>query len=181
MKKNVWTFGLVAGLVVALFMLVTTTLCYRNPNFSGTTSMLLGYTGMLIAFSFAFVGIKNYRDQYNGGYISFGQAFKVGGLIALIGSTMYVLAWLVDYYVFVPDFIDKYAAHTLQEAKASGASAAELRKEMDSIAEYREMYKNPLGVILFTYFEVLPVGLIVALISALILKRKASLNHPVTA
>jgi hypothetical protein len=181
MKKNVWSFGLLAGLVVALFMVVTTTLCYRNPNFSGNVSMLLGYTGMLIAFSFVFIGIKNYRDNYNSGLITFGQAFKVGGLIALIGSTLYVLTWLVDYYVFVPDFMDKYAAHTLQEAKAAGASAAELRKEMNSIAQYREMYKNPFGVILFTYMEILPVGLIVTLISALILKRKTNFNQPVTA
>jgi hypothetical protein len=34
------------------------------------------------------------------------------------------------------------------------------------------MYENPLFVVLITYSEVLPVGLVVAFISSLILKRK---------
>jgi len=170
MKKNVWIFGLLSGLIVAAFMLVATTLCYHNPNFEG--SMLVGYAGMLLAFSFVFVGIKNYRDKFNNGTITLLQALKIGGLITLISSTVYVVVWLFDYYLFVPDFMDKYIAATMRQAKAEGATHAELSKQAADMAGYKEMYKNPVWVIIMTYAEILPVGIVVTLISALILKRK---------
>jgi hypothetical protein len=176
MKKNVLVFGLLSGLVVSLLMIVSTTFFCSNSNYDG--GMVVGYASMLIAFSFVFVGIKNYRDKYNGGLITFGKALKVGLFITLISSTMYVLTWLVVYYFFMPDFMDKYAAHMISKAQSSGAGQPEIDQQIAEMAKYREMYKNPVFVILFTYLEILPVGLVVTLISALILKRKAK---PVTA
>jgi hypothetical protein len=169
MKRNVWVFGLLSGLVIAVFMLISANLCYNNPNYEG--SMVLGYAGMLLAFSFVFIGIKNYRDKYFGGNITFLEALKVGGIIALISSTVYVAVWLVDYYLFVPDFMDHYIQHVLTQAKKDGASQAEINKQITEMAGYRDMYKTPFGVILMTYLEPLPVAIIVTLISALILKR----------
>jgi hypothetical protein len=169
MKRNVWVFGLLSGLVIAVFMLISANLCYNNPNYEG--SMVLGYAGMLLAFSFVFIGIKNYRDKYLGGNITFLEALKVGGIIALISSTVYVAVWLVDYYLFVPDFMDHYIQHVLTQAKKDGASQAEINKQIAEMAGYRDMYKTPFGVILMTYLEPLPVAIIVTLISALILKR----------
>jgi hypothetical protein len=69
--------------------------------------MLIGYASMLIAFSLVFVGIRNYRDKFNEGVISFGKAFKIGIMIVLIASTMYVVAWLIDYFFFIPDFFNR--------------------------------------------------------------------------
>lgn len=179
MKKTVLTFGLIAGLIVATIMIISMAACYNDPNFEG--SMLLGYAGMLVAFSFIFVGIKNLRDKHYGGVISFGKAFKAGLLIALIASTMYVLAWLVEYYCFVPDFMDKYTAHTLKQAQSSGADAATMAAKAEEMARYKEWYKNPLFVILLTYVEILPLGVVVAFICALILKRKPKEPMPVMA
>ena len=172
MKRNVWVFGLLSGLIIAVFMLISASLCYNNPNYEG--SMVLGYAGMLLAFSFVFVGIKNYRDKYNNGLISFVQALKIGSLITFIAASVYVVVWLFDFYFFIPDFMDKYAAHVIKEAKTDGASQVELSKQIADLAWYQQKYKNPLWVILLTYSEILPVGIVVTLISALILKRK----HP---
>jgi len=169
MKKTVLVFGLISALVISGLMILFAIFGAYSHDSLG---MVLGYASMLVALSFVFVGIKSYRDNYNGGLISFGKAFKVGLGIALIGSTMYVLTWLVIYYFFMPDFMDQYASHMIQQAQASGAGQAEIEKISAEMAGYKDMYKNPVFVILFTYMEVLPVALLITLISALILKRK---------
>lgn len=174
MKKNVLVFGLISGLIVSGLMILFTTMFCGDGNYEG--SMLLGYASMLLAFSFVFVGIKNFRDKYNEGFISFGKAFKVGLLITLISSTMYVLTWLVEYYFFIPDFMEKYTEHMIQQAESAGVTGAALEEQVAEMAKYKEMYKNPLFVVLLTYMEVLPIGLLIALISALILKKKPKLN-----
>ncbi len=170
MKKNVWVFGLIAGGIVSAFMTVTMIYHKHNPDFIG--SMWMGYTSMLIAFAFVFVGVKNYRDNYCSGVISFGSAFKTGLFITLIASTMYVITWLLVYNFMMPDYLEKYIAHTIEQARASGASEVEIEKLMAEMKPYQKMYKNPFFVVLLTYAEILPLGLIVTLISAFILKRK---------
>ncbi|MFT3824305.1 MAG: DUF4199 domain-containing protein [Chitinophagaceae bacterium] len=170
MKKNVFIFGGLAGLIISTFMVCSIALCYHKEQYEG--SMVIGYAAMLISFSFIFVGIRNYRNKYNGGVISFGKAFTIGLYISLIASTIYVLAWLVDYYMFIPDYMDKYAEHAIKQAQQKGVSAAEMSKTVEQMNGYKEAYKSPILVILFTYLEILPVGLVVSLISALLLKKK---------
>jgi hypothetical protein len=172
MKRTVLIFGSIAGLIVTALMVYSTISCYRNADFEG--NMLLGYASMLLAFSFVFVGIKSYRDNYNQGVITFGKAFRVGLFITLIASSMYVIIWLIDYYVFIPDFMDKYVAHVLRELKADGASPTEVAKKQAELATYADLYKSPFWVILLTYTEVLPIGLIISLISAWILRRNST-------
>ena len=173
MKKNIVIYGLIAGAIVSILMLSTVNyLSHCEGNVDYDTSMLIGYASMLIAFSLVFVGIRNYRDKFNEGIISFGKAFKIGTMIVLIASTIYVIAWLIDYFFFIPDFMDKYATHMLDELKASGASQLEIDKQAEEIARFGKMYKNPIFNAMMTYMEILPVGLIVTLISSLILKRK---------
>ncbi|HRI24836.1 MAG TPA: DUF4199 domain-containing protein [Ferruginibacter sp.] len=170
MKKIVIVCGLIGGLVVILPMLLLTDACYKDGNFEG--GMVIGYTSMLLAFSMVFVGIRNYRNKYNNGLISFGKAFKVGFFIVLIASTIYVIAWLISYYNFMPDFAEKYGMHMINQLKASGASQAKIDAATKEMADFAVMYKKPYYVILFTYIEIVPVGLLVTLISSLILKRK---------
>ncbi len=174
MKKIVLVCGLISGLIVTAMMVITVAMCYRTGNFEG--SMALGYATMLLAFSLIYIGIKNYRDKHNNGIISFGKAFKIGFYITLIASTIYVLVWLVDYYVFVPDFMDKYSELMINKTKQEGASQIEIDEKTAEMASFKDMYKNPLMIILLTYAEILPVGLIVSLISALILKRKSTIG-----
>lgn len=171
MKRIILICGLISGAIVSTFMVASTAACYATGNFEG--SIWIGYASMLLAFSLIFVGVKNYRDKYNNGLLSFGKAFQIGLMITLVASTIYALVWLVDYYYFVPDFMDKYADFTLRQAEQEGATAAELQQEIAKMNEYKEMYKNPLVIILMTYAEILPVGLIVSLLCALILKRKS--------
>lgn len=170
MKKVVLTGGLIAGAIVSAMIIVTMIVCYQSKNFEG--SMFIGYAGMLLAFSMIFVAIKSYRDKYNGGVVTFGKAFRIGLYIALIASTMYVITWLFTYYLYAPDFMERYTEHVLDQMRNEGAGADAITKKTAELKQMGDLYKTPLGVILFTYLEILPVGIIASLICAAILKRK---------
>lgn len=172
MKRTVIIYGLIAGAVVSAFMSITMIIYARDEKIhAGASSMVVGYLGMLIAFTFIFVAIKSYRDKQNNGIISFGKAFSMGLLISLIASTMYVIAWAIVYKNVIPDYMDKYCAVMIEQAKASLSGAA-LQKKIDSINDAKKMYATPWGFTLFTYLEILPVGILVSLVAALVLKRK---------
>lgn len=165
MKKNVLIFGLVLGTILCVNMIYMVNLCYTSPDFKSND--VVGYAAMVVVFSLIFFGVRNYRGKHLGGFISFGKAFKTGALIALVGSTMYVVAWLFYYYLFVPDYLDVYISHVLRETPD-----AELAIKAEEMESFKEMYKNPVFVVLITFSEVLPIGLIVAVVSALVLKKK---------
>jgi hypothetical protein len=170
MKRNVWIFGLILGTILTGNMVYMVNMIYSNQNLE--TNDVVGYAAMVVVFSMTFFGIRNYRNKELNGVISLGKAFKTGALIALVGSTMYVVVWLFYYYLFVPDFIDQYSMCELNKATRHGATASEIADKNQQLAQLREMYKSPFFIVLITYIEVLPVGLVVAFISALILKRK---------
>ncbi|MEQ8417558.1 MAG: DUF4199 domain-containing protein [Imperialibacter sp.] len=170
MKRTVLVFGLISGAIITGMMLYMANLCYTNPEFESND--VVGYALMIAAFSFIFVGIKTFRDKQNGGVIGFGKAFLTGLYISLIAATMYVVVWLFDYYLFMPDFLDKYSQHVMHMAKIEGASESELSAKAAEMSSFAEMYQNPLAVVLITFSEVFPIGLIISLVSAAILKRK---------
>lgn len=180
MKRIVLVFGSIAGLIVSTIMVFSMTMCYNNPQ-NYENGMLIGYGSMILAFSLIFIGVKSFRDKHNDGLISFGKAFRIGLYITLIASTFYVAAWMVDYYLFMPDFMEHYTEYTLKEAQADGATEVELEKEKAEMAMYSDMYKNPLFIALFTYTEILPVGLLIALVTALVLKRKTKDGNTIMA
>jgi hypothetical protein len=169
MKKTIIVFGSIAGALVSLFMICLIKWVSKDHD---KTAELLGYSSMILALSLVYVGVRNFRDRYNDGTISFGKALRVALGITLIASTIYVLVWLVEYYCFMPDFMDKYAAEMIRQAKGSGLSPDALQKELAKIESVRASYRNPIVVILYTYVEILPVGIIISLLTALLVKRK---------
>ncbi|MFD0764795.1 DUF4199 domain-containing protein [Mucilaginibacter lutimaris] len=179
MKKTVIKFGLMSGLFVSVWMAISMGLCHNSGSYEG--NMIVGFSSMIIAFSLMFPAVKSYRDKYNGGVISFGKAFTIAFLIALISSSMYVATWLVDYYFFMPDFMEKFSAQLITKAQHSGKSAAEIAEKIKDVNSMKKVYDSIFGVIFYTYREILPVGIIVALITALILKRRTNSDQDLVA
>ena len=122
MKKTVFICGLMAGLI-STSLYIALMLIGRAGDIDFENGMLYGYTLMIAGFSLIFVATKITRDKYSNGIISFGKAFRVGLYITLIASTVYVVVWLIDNYIFIPDFAEKYSAYILKKLRASGASA----------------------------------------------------------
>jgi MFS family permease len=171
MKRIVLTFGLIAGAVMASLMVIA--LIYQD-EIGFDRGAVVGYTSMVLAFLMVFFGVKSYRDNVAGGHVTFGQAFKVGLLITLVATACYVVTWQVLYYGFMPDFLDKYTAYALEQARQSGADEAQLARQSKEMADFIEMYKNPLVNIAFTVIEPLPVGLVFTLVTAGVFGRRAA-------
>lgn len=170
MTRTILTYGLISGILISAQMGLMVNFLYNDPNFE--PSAIVGFGMMIVVFSLIYLGIRNYRNQFGQGIISFGKALKMGAAIALVASTVYVVTWLICYYIFIPDFMERYTRMVLNQSTQSGATAGELAAKTKEMAEFNEMYKNPVMVVLLTYMEVLPVGLIISLISAWILKQK---------
>jgi len=169
MRRTVLTFGLIAGAVLSVMMLLT--LPFQDA-IGFEKGAIIGYTTMVLAFLMIFFGVKSYRDNVVGGNLTFGRAFRVGMLILAVASACYVATWQVIYYRLAPDFVDKYTAHSIERVRNSGASEAEIAAVVAKMAKYREWYRNPLVNIAVTLLEPLPVGLLFTLIAAGALTRK---------
>ena len=175
MKKNILVFGTISGVIISTFMGVSMAVmsCGSDKMDGGSGSMIIGFSAMAVAFSFIFVGVKNYRDKQNGGTITFARGFLLGFMISLIASTLYVITWGVEFHFFMPDFIDKYSAMQVKQLQESGISGAALDEALKSIESRSYNYKNnPFFFAMYTYMEILPIGILISLISALILRKK---------
>lgn len=169
MKRTVWTFGLIAGGIMALMMVLT--MPFQEKIGTGN-ALVVGYTSMILAFLMVYFGIRAYRDNELAGVIRFGRAFKVGILIALIASTCYVGTWEVLYHTAYKGFEVTYAQSATDQARKAGKSDAEIQKLQASMASFVANYPSPFYRIPMTYLEVLPVGLVMVLVCSGILSRK---------
>ena len=162
MKKLVLVYGVIAGFVI----IVINTLSYEL----GIAHVWLGFLVMFIAFSSIFVAVKQYRDESQGGIIRFGTGFLVGLGITVVASVVYVLVW--ELYLVLTDyaFIDSYANSIVDSRLVAGASEAEMADTVAEMDTFRQKYTNPLFRLPMTFVEIFPVGLLISLISAAILR-----------
>lgn len=164
MKNIILKNGLIGASIVSLFMIGVTYFMKTNP--STEPSAILGFSSMFLAFIFVILGIIQNRKA-NNGFITFGNAFKTGLLISLLISTIYVIVWLIIYYNFFPDFMEKYSQMVLKNTNPD-----ELVAKTAEMNQMKDWYKSPIMIILLTFMEILPIGIVVSLIGAFILKRK---------
>lgn len=169
MKKIVLTFGLIGGAILSATMLGT--LPFQD-QIGFDKGAVIGYTSMVIAFLLIFFGVRSYRDNVAGGTVRFGRAFAIGTLIAVVASVCYVATWQVIYYKLAPDFMQKYQARMIEQARASGASDEALAQKRAEAAKFVAMYDNPAINAAITFAEPMPVGLVVALVTAGVVSRK---------
>ena len=170
MKRVVAVFGLISGLITSVLMGLSLLIADRIGD---GHSMLLGYTIMVASFLLIYFGIRSYRDNTLAGQISFGRAFTCGILITLITCVCYVAMWEVLYFNFMPHFMDSYFAAQIHKVQSSGFDPATTAAKIAAIQHSQQLYQNPFVNMAYTLMEPLPVGLIITLISAAVLRRKA--------
>lgn len=170
MGKIVLTFGLISGAIAGVLMWFLMTYVGKDA-IDFDNAMFVGYATMIIALSLVFFGIKSYRDN-QGGRITFFKGLQVGILISLISAVCYAASWEIYYPSVGEEFIQKYTAYHLDKMRNEGASEAEVETARVEAEEFMGMYRNFFVRFAFSLMEILPVGIIVTLISAGLLRRK---------
>ena len=168
MKNTVLKFGILSGVLASILM--ASTLPFEDKL---GHSYLVGYATIVASFLLVYFGIRSYRNNVGGGKITFGRAFAVGICISLITCLFYVATWEVIFHFYMPDFMVKYSAAIIQKMQAAGASEAAIQAKTIDLQKSTESYNNPLVRIPMTFMEPFPVGLLITLISAAVLRRKA--------
>ncbi len=169
MKKIVLIFGIISGIIVSagmLFMMNSDSITMENGE-------LYGYSTMIIAFSTIFFGVRAYRDKQSNGTIKFGKAFQIGLFITLIASAFYVTSWMIIYSSSDVALMDEYFEKAIEQVKNSDKTPDQINMEVQSMKDFMELYdNNALVRIGMTFIEIFPVGLLISLICAVILRRK---------
>lgn len=167
MLRPILIYGGIAGVLTAapLFSFIV----FEGAGV-GENSQFVGYGIMLAALSLIFVALKDYRDRVQGGVIKFLPAFLMGLGISAVAGVIYVIGWEITLALTDYAFIQDYSAALLEAARAKGASAAELEAKAAEVAHFSEEYRNPLFRLPITFIEIFPVGLIISLVSALLLR-----------
>ena len=173
MTRTIFIYGLISGAVVALAITATIVFSGGRPPHS---SVWLGYLIMLVAMSAILVGVKQYRDDALGGVIGFWRALGVGLGIAAVAGLAYVAVWEAYLAVTHYNFADDYIRATLEAKRAAGVSGAAYQKAVAEMETFRQQYANPLFRWPMTFIEIFPVGVLIALVSAALLRNPRFLS-----
>lgn len=168
MKQTVKKFGIYSSAL--LIVLFTFSFLFEDAM-SYSTNEIFGYTSIVLALSFVYFGVKNYRDHVNNGHVSFLKALKIGLLISLFASVTFGLINVIYTEIINPDFTNEYYAHYVEQFRET-LPAAELKIKLKDLESEKEFFANPIIGFSVMALTVLIIGLIISLISGLILQRK---------
>ena len=173
MKKTILTYGFISGAFSSLMMIASVPFEHK---IGFDKAEYLGYTLIVLSFLLVFFGIRSYRDNAGNGQIAFAKALAIGLSITLITCVCYVVTWEILYFTVLHNFMNEYSAHMVAKLKASGATAAAIQAQVQQLSKYKEQYENPLFNSAVTFLEPLPVGLVITLLSAAVLRKKPQMQ-----
>ena len=170
MLRIILIYGLIGAVIVGGPLLWGMLTFDVNSGEMPENGALIGYATILVALTGVFLGVKHYRDKEKGGVIKFMPALGVGLGISAVASLGWVIAWEISLAVTKFDFVTAYYGAMIEQAQADGATAekiAQMRTEQEGFAS---MYSNPVIRMGITFVEMFPIGVVISLISAALLR-----------
>ncbi|NOG45617.1 MAG: DUF4199 domain-containing protein [Calditrichaeota bacterium] len=175
MNKNLLKLGGISGAILVLLMYIT--MPFMGNEISFEIAETLGYLTMILALApTIYVGIKSQRDSNGSGEITLASGFKNGLFITLVASIIYTTGWMAYLHTADTDFMETFYEQTIEDLKNSDQSEEEIAEQITQMEDFKELYKNPFIQIGVTFLEIFPVGLLISLIAAAILRKQPNLQ-----
>jgi Protein of unknown function (DUF4199) len=184
MKRHVLIFGLVGGLLIAALQYTE----YRFVIIEHSVELYSALVAILFATFGIWLGLRiTRRRETIRETVVVREVLVPAEAPALepfapntahqqtlgITAREYVAMWEVLYFNFMPHFMDSYFAAQIHKVQSSGLDPATTAAKVAAIQHSQQLYQNPFVNMAYTFMEPLPVGLIITLISAAVLRRKA--------
>lgn len=168
MLRSILLYGVLAGLIVIVPL--ASLLVWEPSPEATTSSQFFGYTLMVVALSMIFLGVKRYRDRELGGVIRFLPAFLMGLGISAVAGVIYVIVWEITLQMTDFGWMTTYAEGMIERARTQGKTVAEVEKIAAEMAKFQVQYRNPFFRLPVTFVEIFPVGVVISLVTALLLR-----------
>lgn len=165
--KYALNFGLLLGVVSVIFafMLYTADMHYQG----GIPVMLISLSLSLAALIIAMIQFK----KANSGYMTFGQALKIGVGVCLIGGIIGIIFNQIMANVIDPDMMAKAMEFQKNQLLETTKMTVE---QVDAQMEMGKSFSTPTMQIVFGLIFSIVIGFVLSLIPALVLKKNENLN-----
>jgi hypothetical protein len=169
LTKTVLLFGLISG-AAHLAMTAATIPYIYSHNF--TMSDVLGYSSIVVSALILFFGIRSYRQRTADGRMTFGRGFLVGLLITLVFCACHVVIFEIIYFKVLPDFGARWAECEVAHARAKGGSPQDVAAAEKNAQTFKKLFDDPTTNALVNFATTFPIGLVLAGVSAAILRKR---------
>lgn len=165
--KFALNYGLLLGGIsmIFAFMLYTADMHYQG----GIAVMLISIALSLAALIVAMIQFK----KANNGFMTFGQALKIGVGVCLIGGIIGIIFNQIMSNVIDPDMLAKAMEFQKNQLLETTSMTAE---QVDAQMEMGKTFSTPTMQIVFGLIFSLLVGFVLSILPALVLKRNENLN-----
>jgi hypothetical protein len=170
MIRTIVLYGLAGALVVGAFMVAGSLTWANGGQAPPENGVAVGYLTQLVALTAVFLGIKHHRDVALGGVIKFFPALGIGLAISAVAALGWVVGWEIVLAMSNIDFPAMMKEQMLAQAQARGASEAELQKIAADAASFAQLYMTPPIRWSISFIEMFPVGVLVSLVAAGLLR-----------
>jgi len=159
--KSTMTSGALLGIGMVIYHLI---LYIFNANLNSGLAIII----YVILIAGIIYGTKAFRDNLNGGYITYGKAVGTGTLIALFAGVVYGLYQYIYVNFIDPEFFDKLMETMIEQYQNAGIDD----DKIEQMLEYSDYSRNPIFFTLSTVLGLAVIGLIISLITSFFLKKE---------
>ncbi|MFO7924772.1 MAG: DUF4199 domain-containing protein [Bacteroidales bacterium] len=160
--KSTMNYGAMLGLALIIYSLLLWMM-------DATTNKYLGYVSSLITIAGIVLATRAFRDQEQGGFITYGRALAVGTLTSVFAGIITGFFTYLLYTVIDPGLIDKTYAIMEQTYYEAGMSDDQTEVAMNMA----KRFTNPLMMSLLGLLGSAFMGFIFSLITSIFLKKEA--------